>query len=765
MDEGALVLDRAMRVLFLNRSAERLLAIPRGEVLGRKAVEAFPESRYPLFSKHHLRLLREGREQQFTVFFSGIPCGNWFEVRLLPVSEGMAVLFRTTTENRRIVHELAASEQRFSELVGNLPVTVFELDQHGRITFANEEGLRAFAYSNTDLEAGLHLQHVVHQFDHATALAAVEKLLRQEERLVVQDLTMVRKTGDSFPGRVYAHGIAGHDAVLGVRGIVLDLTETKTVQEELEKRERKYRTLFDHSNDAIFLHDMEGRLLKANKMALQMFELQEQDLPRLRVYDLHPPDSDGRCVQAFDEVRRDGFVRFETEFITSTGRRFSAEVSARVMDIGGSPIVQGIVRDTEQRRDARQRLEDSERLYRNLFENTGTATIIFDNDGIIYRSNHEFSQLSGYSREQIDGRMPWVEFVAPEDRERMMEYHRRRLQEDGDVPRDYSFVFVDCKGQRKDVQVRVSLIPGSTDRIAALLDITERKKTQQELLLLNRDLERLVIERTAALTEKSEELEALNNRLLELDTVKSSQLSTVSHDIRTPLTSVLGFVKLIERDFIRYYKPLGEKDPHVKRRGEQIEANLAIIVQEGERLARLINDFLDLSRIESGRMDWHDGPLAFQELVDQAVNAVRGRLALKPGLRLRTRLEPRLPDVVADMDRMLQVLVNLLDNAVKFTDQGEVLLELFEEPPGWLLLRVTDTGVGIPESELGKIFDKFHQAVRTDTLSTRPEGTGMGLAICKQIVSHYNGSIEVSSALGQGSCITVRLPAGQLPRN
>jgi len=289
-------------------------------------------------------------------------------------------------------------------------------------------------------------------------------------------------------------------------------------------------------------------------------------------------------------------------------------------------------------------------------------------------------------------------------------------------------------------------------------DITHRKKAEEELFTLNADLEEAVRERTKVLVTKTRELQQANQRLMELDEMKSTFLSTVSHELRTPLTSLLGFSKLINRDFTRIFMPRAD-DPRSRHIGERIQSNLEIINNEGKRLTRLINDVLDLSRIETGRVEWRDETMDLGEVVRSAVRSVSGEFSQKPGVELVTGDVESLPHIQGDPDRILQVFINLLNNAAKFTEKGVVTIEGESNGQGYVVVRVRDTGVGISQESLGSIFDKFQQANQGDTLKTATGGSGLGLAICKHIVERYNGHIWAESAPGEGTVMTVALPS------
>jgi signal transduction histidine kinase len=239
------------------------------------------------------------------------------------------------------------------------------------------------------------------------------------------------------------------------------------------------------------------------------------------------------------------------------------------------------------------------------------------------------------------------------------------------------------------------------------------------------------------------------------DKAKSNFLSMVSHELRTPLTSVLGFAKIIRRKLNAKVAP--DIDSRAQKAGkalEQINVNLDIIVAEGERLTDLINDVLDLAKLESGRMEWKMDVLDPQALINQSV-AATSPLFQQKGLPCVVELQPGLPHILGDKDRLMQVLVNLLSNAVKFTDHGHVLCSATVRE-GWLVTSVADTGIGIPEHEQTLIFERFQQV--GETLTDKPKGTGLGLSICKQIIEHHKGHIWCESEPGKGSRFHFSLP-------
>ena len=292
-----------------------------------------------------------------------------------------------------------------------------------------------------------------------------------------------------------------------------------------------------------------------------------------------------------------------------------------------------------------------------------------------------------------------------------------------------------------------------------------------------------------AIRHKVRELEDANRQLLELDKLKSHFLSSVSHELRTPLTSLLGFASLTRKHFTRHFAPLAGQDAGLERRSRQIVDNLEVIEVEGARLTRLINDVLDLNRIESGRRVWRNKRVRPQDVLDNALRSTAMLFDLKPEIDLEKDIAPDLPEVVVDPDALQQVLVNLLHNAANYTQAGSVHVDVktvatpggqhgaahtigqtigqtMGQPMDQKMVQFTiqDTGPGIREEDLGKLFQKFTQLYAhgegySDTIAPGVRGTGLGLAICKEIVTHYGGDIWVESAYGDGSAFHFTLPA------
>jgi signal transduction histidine kinase/CheY-like chemotaxis protein/ligand-binding sensor domain-containing protein len=252
-----------------------------------------------------------------------------------------------------------------------------------------------------------------------------------------------------------------------------------------------------------------------------------------------------------------------------------------------------------------------------------------------------------------------------------------------------------------------------------------------------------------------EEAEKARAIAVEADAAKSAFLSTVSHELRTPLTSVLGFAKIIKKRLEdRIFPLVPTEDKKVTQTIQQVEENLKVVVSEGERLTKLIDDVLDLAKIEAGKLEWHMEGVTVGDIIDRATAATASLFEHK-GLRLEKQVAADLPTVTGDRDRLIQVVINLISNAVKFTDAGAITCRA-ERRAGEVVVSVTDTGVGIAPADQPKVFERFKQV--GDTLTDKPKGTGLGLPICKEIVEHHGGRIWVESAIGRGSTFAFSLP-------
>jgi len=277
--------------------------------------------------------------------------------------------------------------------------------------------------------------------------------------------------------------------------------------------------------------------------------------------------------------------------------------------------------------------------------------------------------------------------------------------------------------------------------------IAQRKNAERQLAKAHDELEQIVAVRTM-------ELREANRELVRLDNQRAAFLSSASHELRTPLAAVLGFSKLVSKAFSRHFAPHSEA-LGLKGKSDVILANLEVIAVEGDRLTRLINDLLDINKIEAGQMEWRDTLLNVGDEIERAARTMGPQFENNGSVRLETEISDNLPPLPFDPDRMQQLLLNLLSNAYKHTARGEIRIAAAASP-NMIRIEVRDTGNGIPPDELELIFQKFYQSECGEL--GKPRGTGLGLPICRHIVEHYKGTISASSKVDVGSVFTVMLP-------
>jgi protein-histidine pros-kinase len=388
------------------------------------------------------------------------------------------------------------------------------------------------------------------------------------------------------------------------------------------------------------------------------------------------------------------------------GSAFPVEISLSPLQTGTETLVSAAIRDISERKKAEERFKD-------LLESAPDAMVIVD-DGRIVLINAQTERLFGYTRRELVGE--WVELLVPERFRRSHAQHRAGFVAD---PRPRGMgIGLELFGLRKDgteFPIEISLSPLKTDGgtlvSTAIRDITERKQ--------------------------------LEWRTLEANRLKSEFLANMSHELRTPLNAIIGFVELMYKGKVG---PLSDK--HREYMGD--------ILTSSRHLLRLINDILDLAKVESGMMEFRPAEVDIAQLTSEVRDTLRG-LAGEKRLRIEIHLEEEVRKVVVDAGRVKQILYNYLSNAIKFTPPGgRIAVRIAADGPSLFRIDVEDTGVGIPAEQLGKLFVEFQQL--DGSAAKRYQGTGLGLALTKRITEAHGGRVAVRSTPSQGSTFSAILP-------
>ncbi|MBW3571194.1 MAG: PAS domain S-box protein [Gemmatimonadetes bacterium] len=494
----------------------------------------------------------------------------------------------------------------------------------------------------------------------------------------------------------------------------------------LPGRDELYRLLAENVTDyAIILLSPDGRVTTWTEGAGRMFGYEESEVlgrPLATLYpaddaasdapvrDLHTAVRDGRCETVAWRVRKDG------------SRLWASVVLTAIHDAAGRLIGLGqITRDLTERKEVAQRYEESRQRYRSLFENNPDAVFSFDLDGTLRTANPAAESLTGYDADDLRSATFWS-LVAPDDRERMRRLFSRAAEGE---PGGGETALVHRAGRRVDV--RVTLVPivvqgGILGVYCIGEDITDRLRAaaERDSLLLRERIARA-------------EAEAANR-------AKTDFLAIVSHELRTPLNAILNYSELLLDG------EAGEV-PEVQRR------HLDRIRGNGGQLQRMIEDVLGYTRLDSGESGIQLERVDLCAVAQEVAREFAGTLDRR-GVEFEVVGED---GAAAETDprRFRELLRAVLSNAAKFTEEGRVQVAVRREP-GWVAVAVSDTGIGIDQAHMGKIWDPFWQAEHP--LIRRAGGSGLGLSIARRLAGLLGGDIHVASTPGGGSTFTVRLP-------
>jgi PAS domain S-box-containing protein len=398
-----------------------------------------------------------------------------------------------------------------------------------------------------------------------------------------------------------------------------------------------------------------------------------------------------------------------------------------------------VLRDVTEQRHIEQALRESEQEYRELVQHANSIILRWTYDGRITFLNEFGQRFYGYSNEEIIGRpvtgtiVPTTDSGGRDLRQLMGQIRANPIAFEQNVNENMR-----RNGERVWIAWNNRIVRDAQGQVAEILsvgtDITQLKRAEEAIRELNVSLEQRVAERTA-------ELAVARDRAEAADSLKSAFLATMSHELRTPLNSIIGFTGILLQ---------GLAGPLNPEQGKQ----LGMVQSSARHLLALINDVLDISKIEAGQLQVSSEPLDLRASIAKVAEIVKP-MAEKKGLALRVELTPEIGTLVSDGRRIEQVLLNLLNNAVKFTERGAVTLTA-ESVPDAIRIAVADTGIGIKPEDMSKLFQPFRQI---DTgLSRQHEGTGLGLAICGRLAALLGGEIHAASEWGKGSVFTLTLP-------
>jgi len=555
--------------------------------------------------------------------------------------------------------------------------------------------------------------HLTTQKDRAAAFARLADALAAFrdsdgiDRLVERHLVVPTRDPEWHQYASYLGISALVAAVLLVGAVGWNRSLSRQVERrtaELRDSEERYRDLFEHANDLIQSMDPGGRYLFVNRSWLRTLGYDEEEVRGMTFFDVVHPDSLQHCQRLFARVHAGeqiGPVR--ADFVSKAGRRITVEGSVSVKAVDGRIVAtRAIFHDVTARQMAEDALRASEARSRSLIHNMLGGLITLDERGSIETINASGERIFGYEPGELVGQH--VSVLIPET---LRASSPTFLQE---AFREAIGRVTEWEGRRKSGRVfpiELSFFEfhdGSGRHFAgSIRDISERR---------------------------------------EVDRLKNEFVSTVSHELRTPLTSIKGAMQLLLHD------------ESLAGAGE-LKQLVAVALNNTERLIRIVNDMLDVAKIEAGKLNLQRRRTAVGDLVRTSVQNVE-QIARGAGVGLVADVADGLPAVDVDPDRMVQALVNLLSNALKFAPEGsDVTIAARRAAGGGVTLSVSDRGPGIPAGEVSRLFEKFQQLDRGG--GRRMYGTGLGLPITRGLVEQHGGRIDVSSAPGEGTTFRITL--------
>ena len=652
----------------------------------------------------------------------------WTSVSAVPMDFPdwkMVVVTADITARKQAEQALRASEEIYRSLVEASDALVVLLDAQGRVVYANDKAAQT---------QGFQAAAAVGQSLQATLPAAVaERYLAWIGEVLASNQTLVHET--TTGANWYRTSLAPVRDTAGKANMVLlnaaDITPLKLAQQELQElnqsleqrvRERtaEVQDLYDNAPAGYHSLDAQGRVARINQTELDWLGYTREQM-------LGRPMPDFLTAESL-RIFRENFPRFmqtgrledlELEFVRQDGSTFPALVNASAIydDAGNFALSRSTVIDMTERHRAEAALRESEAQNRLLFDESPAAAILFDETGQIMRLNRAAESLLGAPAGQIIGRtLDQLGLLSAELVASLAAAARQDFAASQNVSTQ-EFSLQRPGGEPVEVGVRV--FPVQLERrmhyLVSVIDMTAHRKAEDTLRYANQELGRAM-------------------------RMKDEFLASMSHELRTPLTGILGLSEILQ---MGPYGQLNEKQNQA----------VHMIRDSGQHLLELINDMLDLSKIEAGMLELEIQPLALEDICQASLQLVKG-MAGKKRQQISLAMTPPAIAIQADGRRLKQMLVNLLSNAIKFTPEaGPIGLEVRASPAEQQVrLTVWDTGMGIAPQDLERLFQPFVQ------LDEHQAGTGLGLVLVKRLAELHGGTVSVTSAPGQGSRFTISLP-------
>jgi PAS domain S-box-containing protein len=647
---------------------------------------------------------------------------------------GVLAAARDITAQKRLEEQLREQQNYNRSLIESSVDALMTVDPSGVITDVNEQTVRLIGYNRKQLVGSPFVDYFT---EPDLATTGVRKTF-EDGSVTHYELVARSKSGRKIPVSFNAavfRDTAG--AVAGILAAAREITHQKQIEQALREQQTYTRGLIESNIDALMTTDTVGLITDVNRQMCALTGGSPEDLigTPFKNYFTNPQ-------RAEDGIRRvlteDRVTNYELTLRGKDGRETVVSYNATTFK-GADGRLRGVfaaARDItdqkrleEQIRRQNRDLTDATAFLNNVLESSTEYSIIAkDLGGTVLAWNEGARRNYGYSAEEMVGKQNSRILHVPEDVvsgrvTELLETALRTGKAEGVFER------VRKNGQRFTASVAVTLRRAEDGSPVGYVliskDITDQKRLEEQL------------------RRKNEELEEQNRRVQEANRLKSEFLANMSHELRTPLNGIIGFAELMHD---------GKVGPVAADHKEY----LGDILTSARHLLQLINDVLDLAKVESGKMEFRPEPVDLAKLAGEVRDVLR-TLAAKKQIGIEAAVDPTLRDVVVDPAKLKQVLYNYLSNALKFTsDGGRVAVRFQSEGADAFRLEVEDTGIGIPENEIGRLFIEFQQ-LDASTAKKYP-GTGLGLALTRRIIEAQGGEVGVRSTPGRGSVFYAVLP-------
>ncbi len=647
---------------------------------------------------------------------------------------GILAAARDITAQKRLAEQLRDQQNYNRSLIESSVDALMTVDPTGVITDVNEQAVRLTGYNRRQLIGSPFVDYIT---DADRAQAGVRKTF---EDGVVTNYELVvrskagRKVPVSFNAAVFRD--AG-DAIGGILAIARDITQQKQIEQELREQQSYTRGLIESNIDALMTTDTLGLITDVNREMCQMTGCSREELigTPFKDYFTDPQRAEDGIRRVLAEER---VTNYELTMRSRSGHQTVVSYNATTFR-GADGRLRGVfaaARDiTEQKRLEQQitqrnrELTETTTFLNNVLESSTEYSIIATGlDGIILTWNEGARRNYGYAADEMVGRadsrvLYTTEDVASGRVQSLLDQTSRAGKAEGVFER------VRKDGKRFIASVAVTVRRDSAGSPVGYLiiskDITEQKALEEQL------------------RRKNEELEEQYRRVQEANRLKSEFLANMSHELRTPLNAIIGFTQLMHQGKAGAVNPVQQE-------------YLGDVLTSGRHLLQLINDVLDLSKVESGKMEFRPERVDLQRMVAEVRDTLR-TLADTKRTEVLTYVDPEVAYAELDPPKFKQILYNYVSNALKFTpEEGQVTIRLKPEGAEWLRLEVEDNGVGIRPEDLSRLFVEFQQL--DSGMAKKYPGTGLGLALTKRIVEAQGGSVGVTSTPGVGSVFSAVLP-------